>query len=109
MLRVHIVITETTKNCPTAAMFSLDIPSIKTQKTFGLIQFVLHFQCIRAASIELFHRNIRNATQMEFVQACFCVFTRHWSSDNKTAVGQFFVVSVIAMSKRNTIQTNLTC
>ena len=32
MLRFHNVITETTKNCPTVVLFSLDIPWKKTQK-----------------------------------------------------------------------------
>ena len=73
----------------------------KHKNTFGYIPCVLHFQCIHAPSIELSHRNIGNATKIKFVQTCFGVFTRRMLSENKTAVGQVFVVSVIAMSKRN--------
>ena len=32
LLRFKIAITETTKTCPTAVLFSLHIPSVKTQK-----------------------------------------------------------------------------
>ena len=66
-----------------------------------------HLCCIPSVVMkQLYGRSantLGNATQMELAQTCCCVFTQHMSSENKTVVGQFFVVSVIAMSKRNTI------
>ena len=80
LLRFHIAITETTNTCPTAVCFRSAFLEWKHRKTFGQIQFELHFQCIYDPSIELSRRNIGNTTQMEFVQTCFGVFTRHMSS-----------------------------
>ena len=81
----------------------------KHTNTFGSIPFVLHFQCFGATVLWTERKYIGNAIQIEFVQTSFSVFTREMSSENKTAVGQVFVVSVLAMSKRNSFQTIFNC
>ena len=75
----------------------------KHKNTFGQIPFVLHFQCFDATILWTEREYIGNATHMELVQTCFCVFIQRMSSENKTTVGQVFVVLVIAMSKRTSI------
>ena len=75
----------------------------KYKNTFGIIPCVC---CISNVSMKQFygrHAYTLQMQHMEFVQTCFCVFIQRMSSENKTAVGQVFVVSVIAMLKRNSI------
>ena len=81
----------------------------KHKNTFEQNWFVLHFQCSSATSLWTERKYIGNATQLEFVQTFFCVFAEGMTSENKTAVGHIFVVSVIAMSKRNSIYTIFIC
>ena len=84
-------------------VFARHVSSENTKTRLDNFHVCCISQCIRAPPIELFHTNTRNTTQMKFAQTCFCISTRHMSSENKTAVGQFFIVSVFAMSKLNTI------
>ena len=83
VLRFDIAITETTKNCPTAVLFSLDMCRVKTHKHVWIFSICVAFLCFGATILWTERKYIRNVTQIEFVQTSFCVFFKECRAKTK--------------------------